>query len=193
LKVQIIIMLYKIKKTSMEKQNIKKGEKKTNLAAKDKEKTDKENLKEKLEECQKLKDEYLSGWQRARADFLNYKKGEIERLEEVKRWTKEEIFLKILNVLDNLDKAVDKMPEQKENHQWFEGIKQIRAQLKKILKEEGIEKIEVEGKIFDPNFQEAIETIETKEKKSGEVVSVLKKGYLINGKLLRPAKVRVSK
>ncbi|MDI6883022.1 MAG: nucleotide exchange factor GrpE [Patescibacteria group bacterium] len=152
-----------------------------------------EELKKKLEECEKLKNEYLTGWQRSRADFLNYKKEEIERMEKLGELVRTEMILKILKILDNFERAEKEISEDSRNSNWMKGILQIKNQFLDFLKEEGVEEIKTEGEKFDPNFQEAIEKAEAKDKKPGQIVEVLEKGYLLNGQLLRPAKVKIAK
>lgn len=152
-----------------------------------------DELKKQLEECQKQKDEYLAGWQRARADFLNHKKGEIERIEEILKYAGEELILGILPILDNFDLAEKKLPENLKKEEDVRGLLQIRFQIQDFLKNQGVEEIESLGKKFDPNFQEAIEEVETNDKDSGLVVEEIQKGYKMNGRLLRPARVKVSK
>jgi molecular chaperone GrpE len=132
-----------------------------------------EELKKELQECKKLQREYLAGWQRARADFLNYKKQELERIEELGNLAKAKVILKILPILDNLERAKNQVPEDLKNSDWVEGILQIENQFRNFLKEEGVEEIKTEGEKFDPNFHEAVEEIETKDKKSGEILEVL--------------------
>jgi len=168
-----------------------------------------EELKKKLEECQKLKEEYLAGWQRARADFLNYKKEEIERIEEILKYGGEEFILKILPILDNFDLAEKKLPEDLKNNDSIKGLLQIKTQILDFLRIQGVEEIKTIGEKFDPNFHEAVEQVEesklssspiadareveVKDKDSGIIVEEVQKGYKINGRLLRPAKVKVVK
>ncbi|MDP2967008.1 MAG: nucleotide exchange factor GrpE [bacterium] len=152
-----------------------------------------EELKKKLEECQKLKEEYLAGWQRARADFLNYKKEEIERIEEILKYGGEEFILKILPILDNFDLAEKKLPEDLKNNDSIKGLLQIKTQILDFLRIQGVEEIKTIGEKFDPNFHEAVEQVELKDKDSGIIVEEVQKGYKINGRLLRPAKVKVVK
>ena len=144
-----------------------------------------ENLKKQLEECQKLKDEYLAGWQRARADFLNYKKDEMERVGDVLKYACEGLILKMLPLLDNFEIALKNMPD--------EGFSQIRKQFQDFLNEQGVEEIKSVGEKFDPNLHEVVEEVEAKGKESGIVFEETQKGYTINGRLLKPAKVKVSK
>jgi len=148
---------------------------------------------EKLKKCQKLKEEYLAGWQRARADFLNYKKEEMERLREVLEYGSQELILKILPVLDNLEKAEAQVPLDFKDNEWVKGISQIRSQLQDFLRKEGVEEIKTIGKKFDPNFHEALEKIEKEDKEPGEVIEEIQKGYILNGRVIRPARVKIIK
>ncbi|MDI6591728.1 MAG: nucleotide exchange factor GrpE [Patescibacteria group bacterium] len=152
-----------------------------------------EDIKKKLEECQKKKDEYLAGWQRARADFLNYKKDEMERIGELIEYANTELILKILPILDNFDLVEKKLPENLKKDENIKGILQIKNQILDFLKNQGVEEIKSIGEKFDPNFQEVAEEIEAKDKESGIIVEEIQKGYKINGRLLRPAKVKVAK
>ena len=144
-----------------------------------------EELEKKLEECEKLKNEYLAGWQRARADFLNYKKEEMERVGDILKYANEGLILKILPILDNFDVALKNIPD--------EGFLQIRKQFQNFLKEQGIEEIESLGKKFDPNLHEVVEEVEGTDKEQGIILEEIQKGYKINDRLLRPAKVKVAK
>ena len=152
-----------------------------------------EELKKKLEECQKLKDEYLAGWQRERADFLNYKKGELERIGEIIKYGDLGLILKILPIADNFELAEKNLPENLKTDENVKGILQTKNQILDFLKNQGVEEIKSVGEKFDPNFHEVIEEVEVKDKESGIVIEEIQKGYKINGRLLRPAKVKISK
>jgi len=164
-------------------------------ASEDKEKKELniEEFKKRLEECQKLKEEYLAGWQRARADLLNYKKEEMERIGELVDYATEELILKILPILDNFEIAEQKIPEDLKNDESVKGILQIKNQILDFLKSQGVEEIKSVGQKFDPNFHEVAEEVEKKDKESGIIFEEIQKGYKINGRLLRPAKARVVK
>lgn len=154
---------------------------------------DEEKLKKKLEECQQLKDEHLAGWQRERADFLNYKKGELERIGEILKYASTGLIFKFLPILDNFELAEKKLPRNLKDNENVKGLLQIKAQLKGILKNQGIEEIESLGKKFDPNFHEVVEEVEIKDKESGVVIEEVQKGYQTHSKVLRPAKVKITK
>jgi molecular chaperone GrpE len=149
--------------------------------------------KEKLEKCEKQKEEYLAGWQRARADFLNYKKEEMERISGLVLYAHEEMILKILPILDNFSLVEKKLPSDLKNNSNMEGVLQIKNQFQELLKNYGVEEMKVLGEKFNPNFHEAVEEVEIKDKEKGIIVEEIQKGYLIQGKVLRAARVKVTK
>jgi molecular chaperone GrpE len=163
------------------------------MKEKQKKKQDSETIKKQLKECQKLKEEYLAGWQRARADLLNYKKEEIERIEELLKHACQGFILKILPILDNFCLIEKKLSDEAIKDENIKGLLQIKTQLQDFLKRQGVEEIKCLGGKFNPEFQEVVEEIDTKDKESGIVVEEIQKGYKIHNKVLRPAKVRVSK
>jgi molecular chaperone GrpE len=152
-----------------------------------------EELKQKLEECEKLKDEYLAGWQRERAELLNYKKEEMERIGELIKYADLGLILKFLPILDNFEIAEKKLPENLKTDENVKGLLQIKNQILDFLKNQGVEEIKSVGEKFNPNFHEVIEEVEVKDKEPGIIVEEVQKGYLINGKVLRPARVKISK
>ena len=149
-------------------------------------------MEKKLKECQKQKDEYLAGWQRSRADFLNYKKEEIKRIAELLKYANEDLILKILPILDNFEKAEKEIPQEKKD-KYLEGFLQIKKQLEDCLKNQGIEIIKSLNEKFDPNFHEVVQEIEAKDKESSIIIEEVKKGYILNGKVIRSAKVKINK
>lgn len=159
---------------------------------KNKEQKDKEELKEKLKRCKEKRDEYLNGWQRTKADFLNFKKKEAEREKKIRENTEFSLLSKILEVFDNLERAENEIPEEEKDSSWIKGISQINEQFKDFLEDQGVQVIDPEEEEFDPNFHEAKQRVGSDEE-SGTIIEVIKKGYKKNGRLLRPAQVKVSK
>ena len=149
----------------------------------------------------------IPGWlAEGEGGFLNYKKEEIERIEEILKYADVGLILKILPILDNFEITEKKLPENLKADVNVRGILQIKNQILDFLKSQGVEEIKSVGERFDPNFQEIVEIVEIKDynspttqqgKKqyieSGVVIEEIQKGYKINGRLLRPAKVRVTK
>jgi len=167
-----------------------------------------DELKKQLEECQKLKDEYLAGWQRSRAELLNYKKEELERIGELIKYADTGVILKVLPILDNFEIAEKNLPENLKvdelrssspfagawvNDENIKGFLQIKRQLEDFLKNQGVQEIKSVGEMFDPNLHEVAEEVEAKDKEPGIIIEEIQKGYKINGRLLRPAKVKVAK
>ncbi len=168
-------------------------EKKENKNNKEKEGGDKDkNLKE-LEEVKKERDEYLNGWKRARADFANYKKNEGSRLKEARRKEKKKHILEFLEVLDSFRLAEKNMDKEEVDKNYLDGFESIKKQLLNILKSNGVEEIDSVGEKFDPNLHEAVVMIEKEGVDSEEIIEEVRKGYLLDGELLRPAKVKVAK
>ena len=145
-----------------------------------------------LEQLKQKADEYLNGWKRERADFLNYKKTEMERIEDLAKYANTEIILKILPILDNIYLAETHIPEELKNHQWLKGFEAIKNQLADFMAKEGVVTIKSEGK-FDPNIMEAVEEVAIEGAEPGIVTEEVQRGYALQGKLIRPARVKISK
>ena len=162
-----------------------------NQKEKDKEKKQEEALDE-LSKCRKEYDEYLDGWKRVKADLINYKKDEAKRFEAIVKFSNEALIKELINVLDSFDLALVAL-EVEEDKKTQKGLYLIRQQLEDILRQNGLERIIVSvGQSFDPALQEAVATIEL-DKPSGTIIEEVERGYLLNGKLIRPARVKVSK
>jgi len=138
--------------------------------------------------AKKPKENYLAEWKRERADFLNYKKQESERLQRYIGIAKEELLLDLLPVLDNMYLAERELPEDSD---WSKGFLGIKAQLIGFLKKQGVEEIDCLNKEFDPHLHEAV--AEVKGEKPGIIKEIILKGYILNNKVIRPSKVKVSK
>ncbi len=147
----------------------------------------------KKEECEKIKKEYLEGWKRAQADLINYKKQESIRLSELSNYVKEEFILKILPVLDNIYLAEKKLTKELKKKSWVEGVLKIKEQLLDILEKEGVEQMKCLNTKFDPHFHEVTSEVKKQNLKPGIIIEEIKKGYFIHGKVLRPAKVKITK
>jgi len=152
-----------------------------------------EKLKKESEDCLRQKEEYLNCWKRERADFLNFKKDETERLGKISEIIKEDIVLDFLPILDNIYLAEKEISDDLKEHCWVKGIMKIKKQITVFLEKQGVKEIDCLNKKFDPNLEEAIEHIEKKDSGSGVVIQVLQRGYTLNNKLIRPARVKISK
>ncbi|TSC52876.1 MAG: molecular chaperone GrpE (heat shock protein) [Parcubacteria group bacterium LiPW_72] len=163
---------------------------------KDKIQQPKDTTKE-LEKCKKIAEENLAGWQRERADFENYRKRMEKRNLDLIKFANEELLLKILPILDHMEEALKHTPKGWEKTSWVEGVKHIKNHFQNILAAEGLREIELQaGDKFDPCTCEAVEKceVEGKNKRGSreyKVVEIAQKGYELNGKLIRPARVKV--
>lgn len=146
-------------------------------------------LKEKLKKCQKEKEEYLDGWQRAKADFINSRKEEEKRREELVKFSNFMLISEILPVFDSFDLAFS---GKEENEKSSKGFLFIKSQLEDILKKYGLEVIKALGEKFNPELHESVGEVES-DKESGIVIEEVQKGYMLNGRVLRAAKVKISK
>ncbi len=143
-----------------------------------------------LTKCQKEKDEYLDGWKRAKAELINYKKDEAKRFEMVIKLANEGLIKELLFVLDSFELGLASLEKEGTAQK---GMYLIRSQLKDILKSYGLEEVTVSvGQMFDPNIQESVVEVEANQP-SGTVIEEVEKGYLLNGRVIRPARVKVSK
>jgi len=151
-----------------------------------------DGLKKKLEEEAKRSEEYLNNWKRSQADFINYKRRESELFEDMMDSAKAGLIMEIMPIYDALSIAVKHTPKEMEKSEWVKGIRQIKLQLEDLLRKKGLEEIRSVGEKFSPDVHDAVEMTES-EKPEGEIVDEMQKGYKLNGKLVRAAKVKVAK
>ena len=151
--------------------------------------TEVEALQRQLEEAQAKAAENLDGWQRAQAEFVNYK-NRVQRDREMDYASmKGDIIKKMLPVLDDMERALANRPE---GDSWANGMELIARKFQNILDAEGIKRIEAAGQLFDPNFHEAISSEPSEEVESGHVIEVMQNGYMSGERVIRPAMVRVA-
>jgi len=158
--------------------------------------TDIEDVEEialELDKTRTLADEYLDGWQRARADFSNYKK-RIEREQaDLYQTISGTIVKQYLDVVDDLALAIKSRPQSGEGAEWANGIELVFRKLLTILENQGITPMNAQGEIFNPTLHEAISSEDNEDFESGEIIEVIKQGYMIGERVLRPALVRVAR
>jgi molecular chaperone GrpE len=172
-------------------------------ATEDKEKKDSQpkepvadDLQKRIEELEKQKAEYLAGWQRERADFINYKKDEMERIGGIMAYAGEEMITKMLPILDNFDIVEKNLSAEVKKDANIQGLLLIKKQIQDFLKSLGAEEIKSVGEKFDAKVHEVVEERpfdSAQGQKSGTIFEEVQKGYKINGRLMRPAKVKVVK
>ncbi len=150
-------------------------------------------LRKDLRDAKAKEMEYLTNWQRERADFVNYKKEDTTRLSRVKEIATEQFVEELLPVLDAYDMAfANKDAWEKVEKNWRMGVEYIHAQLLKVLAENGVAPIDTKiGDTFDHNLHESIETIETDEQsKDHTIASITQSGYRLKDRIIRPARVK---
>jgi molecular chaperone GrpE len=149
-------------------------------------------LKLEIEELNQKSGEYLDGWQRERAEFVNYKKRMDREREQLKVNITGNVIRSYLEIIDDLELALKNKPAKGEGPTWAEGIELIYRKFLTMLETEGIKPMQVEGQIFDPNLHEAISQEPNEDFESGEIIEVVRNGYSIGERVLRPASVRVA-
>ncbi|KPK47764.1 MAG: hypothetical protein AMJ77_02120 [Dehalococcoidia bacterium SM23_28_2] len=143
-------------------------------------------LQEEKEKAQRL----LANWQRAEADFVNYKRRVKQERDEARRLANAALIINILPVLDDLERALASLNIQLAGLTWFDGVRLIYRKLQLVLENAGVSQIEAEGQPFDPRFHEAVMYGEGEE---GKVVAEVQRGYKLGDRVLRPAMVVVGK
>ena len=152
-----------------------------------------EKLREELEKAQAEAAEYLEGWQRAKAEFSNYKKRqEVERA-QVMALANAALLRKLLPVVDDFERAVATLPVDLSRLTWCEGVFLIKHKLDAILESEGVKPIETDGQSFDPLYHEAVTYEEVPGHDDGQIIGEVQRGYIFGERVLRPALVRVAK
>ncbi|NQT32603.1 MAG: nucleotide exchange factor GrpE [Candidatus Omnitrophica bacterium] len=139
------------------------------------------------------RDEYHDKWMKVHAEYENTRK----RLEKEKtsqmKFANEGIISDLVPIMDNFDMALGAMEKAEDKMAVMDGIKLVQKEFHKRLEENGVKRIETEGKMFDPNIHEAVAADETDEYPDGEILEEVRSGYMLNDRLLRPAQVRVAK
>lgn len=137
--------------------------------------------------------EYLAGWQRARAELANFRKRMAEEQALRDKQAKQRIIEDLIPLLDNFRVMVLHLPAEMKEDQWVQGVLHIAKQLEQLLEDYSVSPIEAEGEKFDPSLHEAVEYVPETKADSGFVSDVLQRGYMMDGEVIRPAKVKVAK
>ena len=139
------------------------------------------------------KKDLLAKLQRVTADFDNYQKRMARNAEETRQWARAEIISSLLPAIDYFEQALEAGKTAQDVQSLLEGFKLVHDHLLAMLGQQQVQKIETEGEIFDPEVHEAMLHQESAEHEPGTVMAELRKGYMMNGRTLRPARVTVSK
>jgi molecular chaperone GrpE len=150
-------------------------------------------LQEELEEVQAQAAEYLDGWQRAQAEFANYKKRQESERGQMMTLANASLLRKLLPIVDDFERAAATLPANLSQMTWCEGLFLIKHKLGAILESEGVKPIETEGQTFDPRYHEAVTYEEIAGYEEGQIIGEAQKGYTLGERVLRPALVRVAR
>ena len=150
-------------------------------------------LRRELEEQKAKAAEYLDGWQRARAEFANYKKRIEKEQEDMIQFANGAFITKLMPVMDDFERAFQTLPPNLMGMTWLEGIVLIQRKLQILFEQEGVAVIETEGQFFDPALHQAVTHEESEEHEEGQIIGEVQKGYKMGDKVLRPSLVRVAK
>lgn len=154
-----------------------------------------DKIRAEVEDVKKQRDEYLNGWKRAKADFLNYQKDEMKRLDDMGRLSMEAILEDAISVLDGFNHGLVSI--EKSGGQVDKGLYLVKNQLEDLLKRRGVTQTKVgPGEAYNPMYHEAIQmleeaTVDGKKIESGHIAEVVEAGYAMDGKVLKPARVKV--
>lgn len=150
-------------------------------------------LRDKLKKTESEKIEYLTGWQRAKADLINARKRDEADRAEFLKYANEGLVGDLIPVLESFDMAINnKESWEKVDKNWRIGVEYIYNQLKKVLTENGWKEIDPIGELFDHNRDEAIEHVPVDDKKQDQrIIQVMQKGYSLNDKLIKAPRVKV--
>jgi len=146
------------------------------------------SLKQALAETKAKAEANLANWQRAQADFINYKRRTELEKEEINQFAKATLILDLLPALDDLERAFAAIPPRLTKLSWVDGIRLIGRKLETILEAQGLSEIKAVGEPFDPHLHEAVRQDKGKE---GIVVEEVQKGYKFHDRVIRPSKVVV--
>jgi molecular chaperone GrpE len=150
-----------------------------------------ENLKKQLEGEKARADENLRHWQRAQADYVNYKRRIEQERTETLRYANAVLVSRLLPILDDFERADKTLPESLHQLSWIEGMFLIRLKLQSMLQQEGLVPIEAQGKDFDPVVHEAVVVEPGVDPAQGKVVEEFQRGYKMHDRVIRPSLVKV--
>jgi molecular chaperone GrpE len=156
-----------------------------------------EAIRSELEAVKAKSAEYLEGWQRSRAEFANYKRRVEKEQSETYQNATARVISRFLDVSDDFDRAVKEKPADPTDAEalakWAAGVELIQRKLHNILEAEGVERIQAEGQAFDPQLHEAVTQEESDAHEPGQIIGVVRQGYRLGERVIRPAMVRVAK
>ncbi len=152
-----------------------------------------EQLKSELDGASRQSDEYLALLQRERAEFSNFRRRTAEERERALGLAGEDLIRKVLAIADDFDRAIETRPAAIADDPWVEGVAAIDRKLRVMLESEGVSQVDAApGRPFDPREHEAIVNVPGTGRAEGEIVEVVRRGYKLRDRVLRPALVAVA-
>jgi molecular chaperone GrpE len=149
---------------------------------------DVEALKKAFAEEEAKAGKYLANWQRAQADFVNFKRRTEQDKGDIIRLANAGLIFNLLSVVDDMERALDNIPDKLAGSKWVDGIVLIYRKFMAILEANGVSEMKTLGEQFDPSLHEAVVHVEGE---SGKIMAVVQKGYMMSNRVLRPAMVKV--
>ncbi|MES2463999.1 MAG: nucleotide exchange factor GrpE [Armatimonadota bacterium] len=153
---------------------------------------DPETLRAELDAVSRRAEEMSEAFLRSRADFANYKRRNEEERESLRSVMNTDLLTRLLPIVDNFERALHASAQTQDYDKLVGGVNAVYRQIQDLLAREGVTAIEAEGEPFDPNFHNAVLREETTEYPENSVIEELQKGYVLNGKVLRPTLVKVA-
>ena len=150
-------------------------------------------VEERLAEALREKEQFRKMAQRSQADLVNYKRRAAEEVVEARRSASTGLLLKVLSVVDDMERALAHVPEDAVAPGWLDGLRLVQRNLSNLLDSEGVTAIEAQGRPFEPWEHEAVLYVEAPDSAEGTVVRVIREGYRFRDRVLRPAQVAVAK
>lgn len=151
-----------------------------------------EELESRLNELEAQAQANMDGWQRARAEFLNYKRRTTQELADARQRGALDALTKIIPIKDDFERSLDNIPEELQDHPWMNGTALILKNIQKMFDSFDVTIIDPVGEEFDPNYHEAVSMEDSDEYNSGVVTATLQLGYRSGDVILRPALVKVA-
>jgi molecular chaperone GrpE len=151
-----------------------------------------ETLRAESEALRARADEHLAGRQRALADYQNLSRQKEIELTDARARAADRLILKVVDLVDDFDRALEHIPDDSAASPWVEGIAAIDRKLRTVLDSEGVAPIEALGRPFDPSLHEAAASIPGTGRPDGEIVAEMRRGYMAGDRVLRPSMVGVS-
>ncbi|HEX9439367.1 MAG TPA: nucleotide exchange factor GrpE [Roseiflexaceae bacterium] len=152
-----------------------------------------EELQARVAQLEKQSEDYRDKWLRAAADYKNFKRRADQERVDLIRGASAGLLLKLLPVVDDIERALDSVPDEIAASTWFEGVRLIAQKLQTVLESEGVTPISALGTEFDPNQHEAVIYEDAGDGADAKVVAELQKGYKLRDRVLRPTMVKVGK